>query len=274
MTKPAPGRGRIIALRVVAAVLALIPLIGMNVTLILPWIAWMPDKTLLSIGMSTEDVPRFLVQGTAIQLYYTILAVSVALQLRRPARNVSALWIVTLILGSMIVLDIVHRDVGDPLWYLMYGLFLAIVVLHPRRLAPLWPVDPVAATVAAIGAVPLAWFAVAQLRQQFAPAHQPDNFYFGMALAATLTLLGAAIGSTALPGRWIGVAVATAMAVLVGVSSIAHPPAKSALPTAWAWAAIAWGIAVLVVNRRHLFGRPTEVARVQARAEVSQDARG
>jgi hypothetical protein len=74
--------------------------------------------------------------------------------------------------------------------------------------------------------------------------------------------LGAAIGSTALPGRWIGVAVATAMPVLVGVSSIAHPSATSALSTPWAYAAIAWGLTVLVVDRRHLFARSSAQVRV------------
>jgi hypothetical protein len=51
--------------------------------------------------------------------------------------------------------------------------------------------------------------------------------------------------------------VATAMPVLVGVSSIAHPSATSALSSPWAWATIAWGLTVLVVDRRHLFAHST-----------------
>jgi hypothetical protein len=169
MTTSEPGRGRVIALRVVAAIFVLIVLVALNVTMILPWIAWLPEKTLLSIGMSPEEVPNFLVQGTAIQINYTVLMVSVALQPRRPAANVAALWLVILFMGSTMVLDTVQRDIGDPIWYVMYALFVAIVALHPRRLAPLRPIDPVAATVAVIGAVPLAWFAFEELRQQFAP---------------------------------------------------------------------------------------------------------
>src|SRR5262245_11019198 len=270
MTTPVPGRGRIIALRVVAAVFALIILIALNVTMVLPFIAWLPEKTLLSFGMSAEDVPEWLVQGPAIQLSSIVLRVSGALQVRRPARNVPALWMLTLFLGSDLVLDIVHRDVGDPIWYVVYALFLAIVVLHPRRFAPLRPIDPVAATVAAIGAVGLVWFAGVELRQQF--AQTADNFHFGTAVAAALTLLGAAIGATALPGRWIGVALATAMPILVGVSSIAHPTAPSALAPPWAWVAIVWGLAVLAVNCRRVFARRTEQAPVQARVEVGQGA--
>src|SRR5262245_25811385 len=275
MTTTQPRRGRIIALRVVAAVFALIILIAVNVSMILPFIAWLPEKTLLAMDMSTEDVPRWLVQGTAILLYTLVMLVSVALQVRRPAKNVSALWILTVMMGSMIALDTVQRDIGDPIWYVVYGLTVAIVVLHPRRIAPLRPVDPVAAAVFAVGAVPLAWFAVEELRQQFAPAVPPDNFHFGMALAAVLTLLGAGIGSTALPGRWIGVAVGTAMPAMVGVSSIAHPSAASALPAPWAWggwAGIAWGLAVLLVNCRPAFARRTERAPVPARVEVGHDA--
>jgi hypothetical protein len=262
MTTTEPGRGRVIALRVVAAIFVLIVLVALNVTMILPWIAWLPEKTLLSIGMSPEEVPKFLVQGTAIQLNYTILAVCVALQLRRPAANVAALWLVILFLGSNLVVDAARGDIGDPLWGVVYALFVAIVALHPRRLAPLGPIDPVAATVAVIGVVPVAWYAVGELRQQFAAADPPDNFHFGMATSAALVLLGAAIACTALPGRWIGVAVATVMPVLVGVSSIAHPSAPSALPTPGAWFAIAWGLTVLAANRRHLFARRSVQVRV------------
>ena len=262
MTTKQPGRGRVIALRVVAAILALIVLVALNFTLLLPWIAWLPDRTLLSIGLPPDDVATWLVMGTAIQLYYTMLLVGVALQVWRPAANIAALWLVILFLGSMMVLDAVHRDVGDPIWYVLYALFVAIVALHPRRLAPLRPIDPVAATVALIGAAPLAWFAFEELRRQFAPADPPDNFHFGMALAAAIAWSGAAISATALPGRWIGVAVATAMPVLVGVSSIAHPSATSALSTPWAWFAIAWGLTVLAVDRRHLFARRFRLVRV------------
>ena len=255
MTTTQPARGRVIALRVVAAILFLIGLIALNVTMVLPWIAWLPEKTLLSMGLPPHDVPSWLVMGTAIMLTSTVMVVAPGLQLRRPTANVAALWLLILILGSGIVLDTVQWDIGDPLWYVVYGLFVAIVALHPRRSAPLRPVDPVAATVAALGAVPLAWLVFAELRQQFAPADPPNNFHYGMALAAAVTLLAAAIASTALPGRWIAIAIATVMPVLVGVSSIAHPTATSALSTPWAWAAIAWGLSVLVVNRRHRFAR-------------------
>jgi hypothetical protein len=255
MTKHEPGRGRVIGLRVVAAIFALMLLIALNFTLLLPWMAWLPEKTLLSIGMSQEEVTSFLVQGTAIQLYYTLLLVGVALQAWRPVANVAALWLISFFLGTWMVYDAAHGDVGDPIWFVVYALFLVIVALHPRRIAPLRPIDPVAATVAVIGVIPLAWYAVGELRQQFAQADPPDTFHFGMALAAALVVLGAAIGSTALPGRWFGVTVATVMPVLVGASSIAHPSEPSALSGLWAWFAIAWGLAVLAVNRRHLFAR-------------------
>jgi hypothetical protein len=261
MTTPEPGRGRIIALRAVAAVFVLIGLIAMNVMMLFPLLTWLPEKTLLSAGLPPGDV-GWLVQGTAIALCSTLMVACVALQLRRPAANVAALWLLILILGSQIVLDTVQRDIGNPLWFVVYALFVAIVALHPRRLAPLRPIDPVAATVAAIGAIPLVWYAIGELRQQFAPADPPDNFHFGMALAAAVTVLGAAIGSTALPGRWIGVAIATALPVLVAISSIAHPSATSALSTTWAWAAIAWGLTVLVVDRRDLFSRSSAQVRV------------
>jgi hypothetical protein len=254
MTTTEPGRGRVIALRAVAVIFALMLLIAMNFTLLLPWMAWLPEKTLLSIGMSPQDVPSWLVQGTAVQLYYTLLLVGIALQAWRPAANVAALWLISFFVGTWMIFDAAHGDVGDPMWFVVYTLFLAIVALHPRRIAPLRPIDPVAATVAVIGVVPLAWYAVGELRQ-FAQADPPDNFRFGMALAAALVVLGAAIGSTALPGRWIGVTIATVMPVLVGASSIAHPSATSALSAPWASFAIAWGFTVLAVNRRHMFAR-------------------
>ncbi len=270
MTTTQPRRGRVIALRVVAAIFVLIGVIAVNGAAILPWLAWLPEKTLLSIGLPPHDVPSWLVLGTAIILTTTVMVVAVALQLRRPAANVAALWLIILILGGDMVLDTVQWDIGDPIWFVVYGLFLAIVALHPRRLPPMGPIDPAAAALAAIAAVPLAWLAVDQLRQQFAPADPPNNFHYGMALAAAVTLLGAALGATSVPGRWMGVAAACVMPVLVGVSSIAHPPATSALPTPWAWAAIAWGLAVLVVALRRRFApRPAAVV-----AQVEVPSRG
>ena len=70
---------------------------------------------------------------------------------------------------------------------------------------------------------------------------------------ATLAVVGAAIGATAVSGRRVGVLLATSMSVLVGISSIVHPSAAVfALPRPWAWAAIVWGVVVLAADRRHL----------------------
>jgi hypothetical protein len=61
----------------------------------------------------------------------------------------------------------------DPIWWLMYGLFAAMVALHPRRTAPITRINPTAAGLAGLASIPAAVQVWSQLRLQFGA---PDPF--------------------------------------------------------------------------------------------------
>jgi hypothetical protein len=191
-----------------------------------------------------------LVQGTAITFYDIILLVCVALQIFRPARNVGPLWLVAFFMGVQMIYDATQGTVGDPLWWVVYSLSVALVVLHPRRVAPLSPWNWPAVVVAAAGAGPLLSYAWVELRQQ-SPANG-DNFHFGMALFAALMVVGAVIGSSSVPGRRVVACLTGVGTALLGIASIAKPALPSAFPVGWAWAALAWGVVLAVIAVRPL----------------------
>ncbi len=171
---------------------------ALNVQLLLPFMSWLPDSTLTDIGYPPDDL-SWLVQGTAIIFGDIILLVCLSLQIFRPGRNVAPLWVVAFFMGVQMVYDATQGTVGDPIWWVVYSLTVALVVLHPRRLAPLPPWNWSAVVVAALGAGPLLAYAWSELRQQH-PTNG-DNFHFGMALIAALTVVAAVAGSSSAPGH-------------------------------------------------------------------------
>jgi hypothetical protein len=163
------SRVRIVALRVVVALLLLVGLAGFNLLLVFPLLSWLPEAAWVDvIGYPEADLPH-LVHGSAIGLWYGVLMLCLAVQLRRPERSVAPLWVVAFIILSQIVYDLVIRDIGDPIWFLVYALCVLVVVLHPRRVV--WPTgaDWPGLLLIAAAAVPLAGHGWSQLRLQFGP---------------------------------------------------------------------------------------------------------
>lgn len=243
LTSPV-NRPRTVALRVVVALFLAVGLLGLNVVLLFPLIGWLPAATLVQLGYPAEDT-HHLVHGAGIGVGYSALLLCVAVQLRRPAQRVAPLWLGAFLLAGQILFDLVRWSIDDPIWFVPYGLYAAMVLLHPRRSARITAVHRPALLLAVAGAVPLAVYGVLQLRQQFGPVdptgHVDANHYYGMAAAAGVTIVAALLGSTDLPGRLLTAWIAGVAAVLLGVSSIAHPGLVSAWPTGWAVAAVAWG---------------------------------
>ena len=242
-----PGRARLIALRAIAAVFALLILVVVNGQLLLPFLSWLPDSTLTGLGYPPGDL-GWLVQGTGITFGHITLLVCVALQIFRPVRNVAPLWLVAFLMGVQMIYDATQGTVGDPLWWVVYAMTVAIIALHPRRLAPLPPWNWPALAFAVIGAGPLLAYAWSEFRQQ-SPANG-DNFHFGMALITTLAVFAAVIGSSSVPGRRVAACLGGLCIALIGIASIAKPTLASAFPVGWAWAALAWGVVFIAIAVR------------------------
>jgi hypothetical protein len=109
---------------------------------------------------------------------------------------------------------------------------------------------------AAIGAIPAAWYGVDQAlfqRNTFPPTADPHHnaHWWAMAILAFMVIL--VMAAAALPGRgWrLGATLAAAAAGGVGVASLVAGSAASSVPTVGAVAAIAWGLAGLWLSVRH-----------------------
>jgi len=247
-----------IALRVAALTFAVIMAVALNGSLVLTWITWLPNHTLLAIGLPDEEL-KYLVYDVVIGLGYGGLALCFGLQVFRPHRNVAALWFLGFFLGAQMVYDAIYGTVGNPLWWLMYSLTILVVVLHPRRFAPLKPFHTPSLAAAAIGAGPMLWYAWTELDKQTIPAE--DNFYFGTALYAVIVVGSCLIGASSLPGSRVLAWIGGISPVLLGVTSLAHPGLRSAMPTVWSWLAIGWGLVYIAA----IIGRVTERRRSLSR---------
>ncbi len=246
-----PGRARIISLRVAALAVIGIFLVGSNVVLLFPLFGGLPEATLEDQLEMEPDVLVEVVHGVAIALTHLALILGMLVQLRRPERSIAPLWMCAYLTLAMIVFDISQGTVGNPIWFVVYALVAAVVVLHPRRVARITAVDRPTLVLAIAAAMPMAWYGWNQLRLQFGPAdtvgHVEHNHYFTMAGIAGLIIVGAVLGSTDLPGRRLTASIAGLAAADLGIASLMHPENASALATGWALAAIAWGITYIVV---------------------------
>jgi hypothetical protein len=238
--------------------------VGFNVVLAFPLMGWLPQAAFIEIGYPAEDIPHLL-HGVGIGIGYGALLLSLAVQLRRPQRWVAPLWLGIFLLGAQSVFDLVRWDIDHPIWFIAYGLFIAVVALHPQRATRVTSVGRPALLLAAVGAVPLAVYAWQQLQLQFGPedafGHVADNHFYGMAAASGVIIVAALLGSTDLPGGRLTAWIASAGAVLFGLASVAHPNHASAWPPGWAVAAVAWGVAYVLVGevrqwRRRLASLP------------------
>jgi hypothetical protein len=250
---------RLLSLRVVAGVFVVLGLIIANVSLIIPLLSVVPVSKLVSIvgtptDITAHDLKLSMVPAGASGILAIALLACVAAQLFRPAKQVAALWLLSFTLIVQFAYDASRLTVDSVEWAVFYSLFALVVLLHPRRFAPVGAIRQPAAVLAALAAIPLGWFAVAQVRLQF-EHHDPqlddkwDNLYFGMALFALVLIVAALLGSTSLPGRRLPAWLAFIGVAQLGGASLANPHAISALPMPWAIAAIVWSVAYLWVAR-------------------------
>ena len=179
-----------------------------------------------------------------------------------------------LVAGSFTAL-VVRPRTGTWLWQLgivAAGLLLAAVVAHqPGHLVPAaaigvtavllwwiagaeappllwrWGAAPV---VAAVGALPWCWYAVAMARSTFNDeitnglTHYPAQGALGFAIALGAVL--AAVTETGAPGRVVQACLVSGAALVLGVESAVNPGLVGSLGTGGGVAAATWSVALLV----------------------------
>jgi hypothetical protein len=183
----------------------------------------------------------------------------------RPERSGSAYQVLAAALGMIVVLPIVGNPDNyggqagaiDPAFLVFavpaLGAALASRAWCSRR--PDGPRNGQLLAVAAVGALPMAWYGVDQAlmqRNTFPPTADPHHqaHWFAMAVFAFVVVLVIATGSLSARGWRLATASGALGAVSVGIASLAAGEAASALAPLWAAAAILWGMAVLWLTAR------------------------
>lgn len=245
---PAPaGRGRAIGFRVVAALVALATGLTGGHNLVTGW----TDP--LDGGVHRlQDLHWGVAEGI-------LIAVALAVQLRRPERHAAAMRVVLLAVVAQL-LGAVASAALDPVGVVLLVLVLLATALHPARRAVLRPrVHPSTRllVVALPAAVALAAFAAVQVSHHYAaPAGdvlEAKLGWLGAAFAAlglALTLAAAAL----LPDRTEPALLGAAGLAVLGVASALNPHVASSLGLAGGLLACAVAVAVPVLARTDTAG--------------------
>ena len=182
----------------------------------------------------------------------------------KPEKSGTALQVAAVMTGILITAPIVGDpdNVGgmagpiDPLFVIVAlpGLVAAILAKPWRDLRASKRTMSVL-TLAAIGAIPMAWYGVGQAliqRHTFPPSADPHhNAHWwamsALAFAGLLVLVGAGTG---LRGWRVGATAVGLSVAAFGVASLVAPEAASAVSLPWSFASILIGLAILAVGIR------------------------
>lgn len=189
----------------------------------------------------------------------------------RPERSGFAYQVLAAMIGVGVTLPIV----GDPDnfggqagWIDPVFLVLVIPSIVASLLALPWGdwrsggARPRFLVLAAVAAVPAAWYGVDQAlmqRNTFPPTADPHHNAHWWVMAAVAFMVVLVTAAAALPGRgWrLGVIVAGASSFAVGVASVLERSAASAVWMGWAIAAMLWGVLTVSLALRGQMARPT-----------------
>ncbi len=199
------------------------------------------------VGEGATHEIHFLAQGV---LAWVIVA-SVAIQVRRPATRIGALWVHTLGLVLTFSLLLVLSDLpAEVVPILLAAIVLAVLafVAHPAAWGDKFRLvdrpSAVLLSLAGIGAVAWLTYAAGQLSINVSSGPHDEHHQFGhwvvMAAYGLLVPLFAAVAGLKVTGWRFPLLVAGLMSIVLGVGSLAIT-AVSQLSTIWALAAILWG---------------------------------
>ena len=254
-------RGRRLAIRVIGAIgvvlFAFLSIVALNVLGIMPSGSdGSPDDPAPSMEARYGAAhPGEAVHAVGAIAIVAAGACALVALLVRPERAGYAYQVLAVTTGVMLTLPIVGDpdNVGgqagpiDPFLLVLTLPALAAALFAAPWRRPEGPWRPRLLVLAAVAAVPAAWYGIDQAllqRNTFPPTADPHHnaHWWVMAMIAFAIVLVMAAG--ALPGRgWrLGTSLAAATAIGIGLASLAASASASALAPPAAVAAIAWGV--------------------------------
>jgi putative effector of murein hydrolase LrgA (UPF0299 family) len=209
------------------------------------------------MGHFTE--PHHRIHDLTFAFLFVPAIVGVLAQLRRPARNIAAMWTALVPSAALVLTLLLTLAVGgnvrvlQPPWLTVAAGALMATALHPAggalsrafRVSRLsWPL----LVLTLIAAAPLLAFAAANVGlQSTAGDEHAAAGHYGFMAAFSFTVIGTGILASLRPVGWPVAAWLTGLLpALLGASSLIYPDASSSLPPLWALAAVAWGTGYLV----------------------------
>ena len=241
---------------ITAAFLAFL-LFALNEPMRFAYLAWTPGYEVF-----THRVHHVMIGGLL-----SLLVISVALQLYRPAERIGAYLFAALAVGSLIVVSVIGEGISALGELAIFAIPLVIIgLLHPglRSFRPSREtLDTRMLALGAIAAVPLIAFAALQvnLHLTLADDHVVFEHYLMMAGGALTIGLGALVASFR-PAGWRALVYAVAVLVaLVGVASVVFPdPVQGAnFGVIGGGLAVLWAISFVVVAEYGARRRPLDM---------------
>lgn len=248
------SKRRRVTFRVVSALVLLLFLVLLGLELPFLVLLWLPEDTLASIFDNGPADLAHRVHWAALSLMAWSLVVGMAVQLRRPQKNLAPLLQV---LAFFVVLILVGVLTGsfDPTLVIVLVVLLLLALLHPRRGGLLTPrLDRAMASLTALAVVPWVVFADGQARLQrlnvAGDIHAESGHWSLMTQLAILIILWGLIGSSDYSGWRLTAWITGLVSAVSGIASLVFSDVASAAPTGWAIAAVAWGMVYLAITER------------------------
>jgi hypothetical protein len=226
--------------------------------LILPALVWLPDSFInefLAERVDQASIHR--IHLMAKGLAHVLVAISLLVQLRRPAAREAPMWQVSAFFVMAIAVNLIAGNTTEavPLMiWVIFGLGVLAGVLHPS--SPMLklpvPVDARLLALTGVMAVPFAIYATREVGLQIsgtaADPHWTAVHYIFSAEIGFLLILTGFISSTEFTGRRLTAWMTGLAAVLMGLASVVYSDQASTLGIGWGSALIVWGIAFVVVS--------------------------
>lgn len=241
---PVPARGRLVALRVVAVLYALLVALasfGLP-SLLTSWFTSGAEVALRTAYVVYGVLAGLLVPGLAL-----------ALLVRRPP---VAIWhgLAAVVAGTGGAMALAFERENLAYGLVTVGPALVLLALHPgaRRALRAAPVDRATLVVALLTAGPVAWYAAEMAALSRATSYldtMHGQYAQGAVLAFSLLLL-TFVGALRQPGRRIVVGLVAASAALLGLAGLLFPDDPMSVGRTWGALALVAAAAYAVVGLR------------------------
>lgn len=249
------SKGRRVTFRVVSALVLLLFLVLLGLELPFLVLLWLPEDTLASIVDNGPADLAHRVHWAALSLMAWSLVIGMAVQLRRPQKNLAPLLQVLAFFVALVLVGVLTGSF-DPTLVIVLVVLLLLAFLHPRRgsLLKTPRLDRATASLTALAVAPWVVFADGQARLQrlnvAGDIHAESGHWGLMTQLAILIILWGLIGSSDYSGWRLTAWITGLVSAVYGIASLVFSDLASAAPTGWAVAAVAWGMAYLAMTER------------------------